>query len=90
MLETIAAATRMTAHGPWHEMAGGPPFPFFLIPLLWFLLLAGIVVAVVLNRRRHERRTGLRAGEAVLAERFARGEIGAEDYAARLRVLRQD
>ncbi|WP_147919189.1 hypothetical protein [Ruania zhangjianzhongii] len=86
MLETMAM---MTADGPWHDMAGGPPFPFFLIPLLWFLLLAGIVLTVVLSRRRHEHRAGLRAGEAVLAERFARGKIEAADYAARLQVLRQ-
>lgn len=65
------------------------PFPFFLIPIAWFLLLAGIVVAVVIGRRRREDRVGLRAGEAVLAERFARGEIGPEDYAARLQVLRR-
>lgn len=88
MIETIAATTSIAAHGPWHGAGGGPPFPFFLIPLFWFLLLAGVVVAVVISRRRHERRTGLRAGESVLAERFARGEIEAEDYATRLNVLR--
>lgn len=86
MFETMAA---MSADGPWHGMGGGPPFPFFLIPLLWFLLLAGVIVTVVISRRRHEHRAGLRAGESVLAERFARGEIGAEDYAARLEVLRR-
>lgn len=86
MFETMAA---IAADGPWHGTGGGPPFPFFLIPLLWFLLLAGVIVAVVIGRRRHEHRAGLRAGESVLAERFARGEIEAEDYAARLEVLRR-
>src|SRR5699024_12444448 len=86
MVDTTTTAL-MLADGPWHHLSG-PPFPFFLIPLVWFLLLAGIVTAVFWSRRRRELRTGLRAGEAVLAERFARGEIGPEDYAARLRVLR--
>lgn len=86
MTETMAA---IAADGSWHGAGGGPPFPFFLIPLFWFLLLAGVIVAVVISRRRHERRAGLRAGESVLAERFARGEIEAADYAARLQVLRQ-
>lgn len=85
MFVTMAA---ITADGPWHGTGGGP-FPFVLIPLLWLLLLAGIVVALVISRRRHDRRAGLRAGEAVLAERFARGEIESADYAARLQVLRQ-
>lgn len=85
MITTTALA--MTG-GPWHGMAGGPPFPFFLIPIGWFVLVAGIVVAVVWSRRRHESRAGLRAGESVLAERFARGEIDPADYAAGLRVLR--
>lgn len=88
MIDTTTTAL-MLADGPWHGMTGGPPFPFFLIPIAWFLLLAGIVVAVVIGRRRREDRVGLRAGEAVLAERFARGEIGPEDYAARLQVLRR-
>ncbi|WP_022919164.1 SHOCT domain-containing protein [Ruania albidiflava] len=86
MVDTTTTAL-MLADGPWHHLSG-PPFPFFLIPLVWFLLLAGIVTAVFWSRRRRELRAGLRAGEAVLAERFARGEIGPEDYAARLRVLR--
>ncbi len=86
MIETTAPAA-LLADGHWHDLTG-PPFPFFLIPLVWFLLVVGIVTAVFWSRRRRELRTGPRAGEAVLAERFARGEIGPEDYAARLRVLR--
>src|SRR5699024_4882284 len=74
MVDTTTTAL-MLADGPWHHLSG-PPFPFFLIPLVWFLLLAGIVTAVFWSRRRRELRAGLRAGEAVLAERFARGEIG--------------
>ena len=86
MLDLTTAALTL-ADTPWHGMAG-PPFPFFLIPIAWFLLIAGIVVAVVVSRRRRESRSGMRAGETVLAERFARGVIGPEDYASRLRVLR--
>jgi len=76
------------AEGPWH----GPPFlgafPLFLLPLLWLLVLAGIATAIVLVRRRQEALAGARAGERVLAERFAQGEITTEEYRNRLTELR--
>jgi putative membrane protein len=66
----------------WSGHDGGPWFLIF--PLLWIVL---IVVAVVLWRGRSDR-GGSRTAEAVLAERYARGEIPEEEYRERLTVLR--
>ncbi|GAB2597387.1 SHOCT domain-containing protein [Pseudactinotalea suaedae] len=74
------------ADGPWRYGAG--PGPFLLFPLLWLLAFGGVIAAVVLGRRRRDALAGTRAGERVLAERFAQGEITVEDYRARLAELR--
>jgi putative membrane protein len=60
-------------------------FPFFpLIPLFFIGLWA--VVFVTVGRRWHQHPR--RAGEAVLAERYARGEIDAQEYRERRITLR--
>ena len=65
----------------WHH--DGPPFwPIF--PLLWFAFIATVIFFVV----RRGGRCGGRSGEARLAERFANGEIGVEEYHERRAVLR--
>ena len=58
------------------------PRPWFA--LIWLAAIAAVVL-FVWTRRRHWPR---RSGESVLAERFARGEIDAAEYDARLKVLR--
>jgi putative membrane protein len=63
----------------WH---GGPWFLFF--PLFWIALLVG---AWFLFRRRDDRGRG-RSAEEILGERYARGEITAEEYRERREVLR--
>jgi putative membrane protein len=73
MIETILAVTG------WH---GGPWFLFF--PLFWIALLVG---GWLLFRRRDDRIRGLSA-EEILGERYARGEITAEEYRQRREVLR--
>ena len=88
-MDPLMATTLSPTGSSWHDASGGPPFPFVVIPLFWILVLAALAAVVVTSRRRHEGRAGTRAGEAVLAERYARGEIDAEDYAARLDVLRR-
>jgi putative membrane protein len=61
----------------------GPPWPFFVVLAV---VLSGIV-AVALTRGR---RCGPRGrGTAVLAERYARGEIDADEYRARRAELRR-
>lgn len=80
------------------HMEHGPmawPF-FFLIPIFWVLIIGLVVTLVItLNRRRwrqaggppwvHE---GTKSAEATLAERFAQGDIEESEYRARLEVLR--
>jgi len=67
----------------WHDGGWG---------VVWMILSLGIVIAVVWvairafagEDRRHDRS---RDAKDVLAERFAEGEIDAEEYHERLRVL---
>ncbi|GAA1488817.1 SHOCT domain-containing protein [Brachybacterium sacelli] len=74
--------------GPWMD-GGGPPFPFFLIPLFWLLVVIAVVLTVVLGRRRREIAAGRRAGERRLAERYAEGAIDEDEFRARRAVLRE-
>ena len=85
-MTTLTALALTPMHpGDFH----GPPFPFLLVPLTFWLVLVGLVVWFVLSRRRHEGDSGLRAGEQVLAQRYAGGDIDEEDYRARRAVLRE-
>jgi putative membrane protein len=62
--------------------AGWPGFGLF-----WIVLICGIVAFFFWRRRRWW--GGPRAsGQAVLGERYARGEITEEEYRERLRVLK--
>ncbi len=60
-----------------------------VFPILWFLIIVGGIVTAVVVSRRNRAAAGPRAGEAVLAQRYAAGEIDEEEYAARLAVLRR-
>jgi putative membrane protein len=75
----------LTAHGPWHHGHATGWWP--VIPLgfglFWLLVLGG--GCYLLWRRRPSDGGG---AEAVLAERYARGEIDEEEYRERLAVLR--
>lgn len=68
----------------WHRPGWWPVFP-----LLWFLFLIGLVTTFVLTRRRREEQSGRRAGERVLAERYAAGDLDEAEYTQRLSVLRR-
>jgi putative membrane protein len=76
----------LSAHGPWHDGHAGGWWPVFPIGfgLLWLLLLGG--GGYLLWRRSQS--SGGGGAEAVLAERYARGEIDEEEYRERLGVLR--
>ena len=77
-LATILASQHHHWHYDW--------FPFFpLIPLFFFGLV--ITTFVLLGRRRGRSFPG-RSGEAVLAERYARGEIDETEFRQRRNVLR--
>ncbi len=71
-----------------HEfgVAGGW-WPIF--PLLWFALIVGAFFFFGSRMRRGAQQHPFRSGEAVLAERYARGEVTEEEYRERLSVLRQ-
>ncbi len=75
-------------------MMGGGLMILFMI--LWLLFLVGIIALVVwlvmrlfFNRRGAERQQARGdSAEQILQERFARGEIDAEEYEHSLEVLR--
>lgn len=82
--------TLSTALVPLHRGDfDGPPFPFLLVPLTFWLVVVGLVTWLVLSRRSRERTGGMRTGEKVLAERYAEGSIDEEEYRARRAVLRE-
>ena len=66
----------------WAHEGGGPWF--LLIPLLWFALVF-LAIAAFRGGWRRPRHDG---AETTLGERFAKGEITAEEYRDRLAVLR--
>ena len=66
----------------WTHGGGGPWF--LLFPLLWFAL-AFVAVTAFRGGRWRPRHDG---AEATLGERFAKGEITADEYRQRLAVLR--
>ena len=80
------------ADNDWHDRwnGAGPPFPLFVFPLFWLLVVAAVVTTWLLTRRSREADSGRRSGEQVLAERYAAGEIDAEEYDDRLAVLRRE
>ncbi len=67
-----------------HHWGPGGPGLWILVPLLFW----GTLLYFFVTRAR---RWGpsWRSGEAVLAERYARGEIDADEYASRLATLRE-
>ncbi|USQ80283.1 hypothetical protein [Ornithinimicrobium faecis] len=67
----------------------GPPFPFFLFPLMWLLAFVLVATLIWTGRHRRDRSAGRRAGEQRLAERLADGSIDVQEYRARLEVLRE-
>lgn len=97
MITTFASAL---AHPVTY--GGGWPGPWFLLfPLFWFLVVVGLIVFFATRRRRWAATgrgpwgptgpwsgpVGRSAATAVLAERFARGEIDEAEYRARLETL---
>ena len=63
----------------------GPGAWWPIFPLLWLLLVGVLVVALF---RRGARWQSSRSAENVLGERYARGEIGEDEYRERLNVLK--
>jgi putative membrane protein len=68
----------------WHGPHWWPVFP-----LLWLLIIIGVITTCVLVARRNRDRTAVRSGESRLAERFAAGEIAEDEYRHRLGILKE-
>jgi putative membrane protein len=82
MVELLGTIGEFGARGYGHGFG-------WIFPLMfWLLILVGIFF---LARRKHDWREwhGVRSGEAVLAERYAKGEISEEEYRQRKEVLRE-
>jgi len=78
-------AAAMFAHGPGE---GGAWWPIF--PLLWFVLIAATIYLFGSRAKHRVHQRPYLAGQAVLAERYARGEINEQEYHDRLAVLRRE
>jgi putative membrane protein len=65
----------------------GPAFMGVTGLFFWILLVAGAVALLRWSRPRESTGPRTPGAREVLDERFARGEIDADDYAARRRVL---
>ena len=92
--ETVATVVANDHWGPWRDGGpwqdgGGPPAFWPIFPIVWFLVIAAIITAVVLYNRRRVAEAPRRSGEARLAERYAAGEIDENEYRARRDVLRE-
>jgi putative membrane protein len=74
-------ATMLLMHPGWD---GGGPW-FLLFPILWIGL--AVTAFLVWRGGLDQRRTG--SAEEILAERFARGEISADELQQRRDVLRR-
>jgi putative membrane protein len=78
--EVSEMATILLTHAGW----GGGPW-FLIFPILWIAL--AVTAFVIWRGRSDGRRTG--SAEEVLAERYARGEISADEFRERRDVLRR-
>lgn len=86
MNDLIATGTTVLADND-HWDGPGPWWPIF--PILWLLVIAGIVFAIT-RYGRGRRAGGTYTGESKLAERYAAGDIGEQEYRDRLAVLREN
>jgi putative membrane protein len=69
---------------------GDGPGPWALIPLTFFLVWIAVIAFAVWRFRRGGGPPWARnAGHSVLSERYARGEITAEEYRERRDVLKE-
>jgi putative membrane protein len=71
-----------------HGWDGGPGW-WIVFPILWFTLWVGVIAFVITRFRRGGPPWARTSGESVLGERFARGEITADEYRSRRDVLKE-
>ncbi len=79
-------STLLAHHDGW----SGGPGPWIFIPLTFFSFWAAVIVFSVLRFRRGGCPPWARnGGQSVLADRYARGDITADEYRERRDVLRE-
>lgn len=71
-------------HPGWYGH-GGPGW-WIVFPILFWVLVLSLIGYVIY--RRSPKQSAISAGERVLAEQYARGEISGEEYKQRRSVLR--
>ncbi|MBN2622178.1 MAG: SHOCT domain-containing protein [Acidimicrobiales bacterium] len=69
---------------------GHGPGPWALIPLTFFLLVVAVIAYSAWRIRRGGAPWARHGGQSVLAERFARGDIDADEYRQRRDVLKEE
>jgi putative membrane protein len=79
MITTLAATTAAATAPYWHG-GGAPVHGFPVFPVVLLLLVVGALVFGALRRGAGR---AIADARSVLADRFARGEIDAEEYRAR-------
>jgi putative membrane protein len=82
------AAQALLTDERWREGGYRGGGPGFLFGLLWLVLLGTLAFALLRRSGRGPLGRGPGSPAAVLGERFARGEIDAEEYRARMEVLK--
>lgn len=74
----------------WGPAGHGPHVdgPFWIFPLVFLTLIAALVItAIIAMLRRSRRPSATERAKSVLAERFAGGELSAQEYRERLGEL---
>ena len=86
-MDLISTLSLAAANGPFED---GGDFWFFwpLIPLFWIVVFALVLRFVVFRGRRFRGESPMDRARGILAERYARGEIDAEEYRRRNSELR--
>src|SRR4051794_26439234 len=80
---TLATQSLLAHPGPWHD--GGGAGWWLAFPITFGLFWIAVAVGAFVLLRRRTTPPGPRAtAESVLAERFARGDIGEDEYYQRL------
>lgn len=84
------AIIHLTAGGPFGGAAGhGPHVVFPFVPLLFLLIVAGLLMSAAVRQRRWWAAGPRRDAESKLGERYAAGEIDEDEFRARRAVLRE-
>lgn len=89
---TVATPARADPEGYGHMMDWGYGHGFGMVlgPVLWLIVLGLVVAGVIWFARGMDGQLGQKGSKSAIAEldmRFARGEIDAEEYTSRKKLL---